>query len=51
MTRQVVVTGLGMTTPVGGDVASTWAGVLTGTSGIRLIDAPWIEDQPAKIAQ
>jgi 3-oxoacyl-[acyl-carrier-protein] synthase II len=50
MTRQVVVTGLGMTTPVGGDVESTWQALLAGTSGIRLIDEPWVADQPAKIA-
>ncbi|MDO8308399.1 MAG: beta-ketoacyl-ACP synthase II [Actinomycetota bacterium] len=50
MTRQVVVTGMGMTTPVGGDVATSWASVLAGRPGIRLIDAPWVEDQPSKIA-
>ena len=50
MTRQVVVTGLGMTTPVGGDVESSWQALLSGTSGIRLIDEPWVADQPAKIA-
>jgi 3-oxoacyl-[acyl-carrier-protein] synthase II len=50
MTREVVVTGLGMTTPVGGDVATSWATVLAGTPGIRLIDAEWTADQPSKIA-
>jgi len=50
MTRQVVITGLGMITPVGKDVDSTWRGILAGTSGIRLIDEPWPADQPAKIA-
>ncbi len=35
MTRQVVITGLGMITPVGKDVDSTWRGILAGTSGIR----------------
>jgi 3-oxoacyl-[acyl-carrier-protein] synthase II len=50
MTREVVVTGLGMTTPVGGDVESTWQALLAGTSGIRVIDEPWVEVQPAKIA-
>ena len=50
MTRQVVITGLGMTTPVGGDVESTWRAILAGTPGIRLIDDPWPEDQPSKIA-
>jgi 3-oxoacyl-[acyl-carrier-protein] synthase II len=50
MTRQVVVTGLGMTTPVGGNVDSTWANLLAGKPGIRLIDGDWTEDQPSKIA-
>jgi 3-oxoacyl-[acyl-carrier-protein] synthase II len=50
MTRQVVVTGLGMTTPVGGDVATSWKNVLAGTSGISVIDEPWVDVQPAKIA-
>ena len=50
MTRQVVVTGLGMTTPVGGDVATSWTNVLAGASGVRLIEESWVDDQPAKIA-
>jgi len=36
----VVVTGLGATTPLGGDVASTWAAALAGESGAR----PFVED-------
>ncbi|WP_034270141.1 beta-ketoacyl-[acyl-carrier-protein] synthase family protein [Actinospica robiniae] len=31
----VVVTGLGAITPLGGDVASTWAGLLAGHCGVR----------------
>ena len=31
---RVVVTGLGATTPLGGDVASTWEALLAGTSGV-----------------
>ncbi|MBI1349878.1 MAG: beta-ketoacyl-ACP synthase II [Actinomycetales bacterium] len=50
MTRQVVVTGLGMTTPIGGDVDTTWAAALAGTPGIVRIPGDWVEDQPAKIA-
>ena len=50
MAREVVVTGLGMTTPVGGDVESSWAAVLAGQSGIRRIDDEWIGDQPSRIA-
>ncbi|HEY7634964.1 MAG TPA: beta-ketoacyl-ACP synthase II [Gemmatimonadales bacterium] len=33
MSRRVVVTGLGLVTPVGTDVASTWNGLLAGTPG------------------
>lgn len=36
--RRVVVTGLGMLTPLGLDVASSWAGVLAGRSGIAPIE-------------
>ncbi|MEI6362331.1 MAG: beta-ketoacyl-ACP synthase II [Actinomycetes bacterium] len=50
MTRQVVVTGLGMTTPVGGNVETTWANLLAGKPGIRLIEGDWTADQPSKIA-
>ena len=49
-TPEVVVTGLGMTTPVGGDVAGTWSAILAGQSGIRQIDAEWIAEQPSRIA-
>jgi 3-oxoacyl-[acyl-carrier-protein] synthase II len=48
--RRVVVTGLGTTNPVGGDVASTWSALVKGQSGVRRIDQPWVEDLPVKIA-
>ena len=35
--RRVVVTGLGMLTPLGNDVQSTWQGLLDGKSGIQTI--------------
>ena len=35
--RRVVVTGLGIVSPVGNDVQSAWANLLAGQSGIRLI--------------
>ncbi|GIF03405.1 beta-ketoacyl-[acyl-carrier-protein] synthase family protein [Actinoplanes siamensis] len=35
---EVVVTGLGATTPLGGDVDSHWANMLAGRSGVRRID-------------
>ena len=39
----VVVTGLGATTPLGGDVPTTWAAALNGESGARTFDNDWVE--------
>lgn len=36
--RRVVVTGMGMLTPLGTDVPSSWQGILAGRSGIGLIE-------------
>ena len=47
---RVVVTGLGATSPVGGDVPTTWAALLAGTSGARALTDDWAEDLPARIA-
>jgi len=46
----VVVTGLGATTPLGGDVASTWAAMLAGRSGVGRLTEPWAADLPVRIA-
>jgi 3-oxoacyl-[acyl-carrier-protein] synthase II len=46
----VVVTGLGATTPLGGDVASTWSAMLAGTNGVRRITEDWAQDLPVRIA-
>ncbi len=48
--KRVVVTGLGTTNPVGGDVSSTWEALVKGQSGVRHLDDPWAEDLPVKIA-
>ncbi|MCK9922160.1 beta-ketoacyl-ACP synthase II [Frankia sp. AgPm24] len=48
--RQVVVTGLGAVTPLGGDVATTWEGLLAGRSGARRITEDWIDELPVQIA-
>ena len=45
----VVVTGLGATTPLGGDVASTWDALLAGRSGVSLITDDWVKDFPAQL--
>lgn len=42
MSRKIVVTGVGATTPLGGDVQSTWRALLAGESGISTIDAEWV---------
>jgi 3-oxoacyl-[acyl-carrier-protein] synthase II len=47
---RVVVTGLGATTPVGGDVASTWEALLSGRSGVRTLTQDWVEPLPVHIA-
>lgn len=47
---RIVVTGLGTTSPVGGDVASTWEAMLAGTSGVRRLSYEWAEELPVKIA-
>lgn len=50
--NDVVVTGLGATTPLGGDVATTWDGLLAGRSGARTLDYEWVAkyDLPVKFA-
>jgi 3-oxoacyl-[acyl-carrier-protein] synthase II len=48
--RRVVVTGLGTTSPVGGDVASTWEALVAGKSGVRHITADWAQELPVQIA-
>ncbi|MEY4421848.1 MAG: hypothetical protein RL581_386 [Actinomycetota bacterium] len=50
MTRRVVVTGLGATTPLGGDVTSTWANAVAGKSGARLMKHEWASTLPVHFA-
>ncbi len=45
----VVVTGLGATTPLGNDVASTWEALLAGRSGVSRITDDWIKEFPAQL--
>ncbi|MFD0559962.1 3-oxoacyl-[acyl-carrier-protein] synthase II [Stackebrandtia endophytica] len=46
----VVVTGLGATTPLGGDVASTWRALLDGVSGAGPLTQDWAAELPVRIA-
>ncbi|MBA2573731.1 MAG: beta-ketoacyl-ACP synthase II [Actinomycetota bacterium] len=48
--QRVVVTGLGATSPVGGDVPTTWAALLAGTSGARRLTEEWADQLPVRIA-
>ncbi|MFG2571595.1 beta-ketoacyl-[acyl-carrier-protein] synthase family protein [Streptomyces sp. NPDC048481] len=48
--RTVVVTGIGATTPLGGDAASTWEGLVAGKSGVRALEEEWAADQAVRIA-
>ncbi len=50
MSRNVVVTGLGATTPLGGNVASTWDALLAAQSGIGLLTDPVFSELPVRIA-
>ncbi|HXP66688.1 MAG TPA: beta-ketoacyl synthase N-terminal-like domain-containing protein, partial [Steroidobacteraceae bacterium] len=36
--RRVVITGLGIVSPVGSDVATAWSNILAGRSGIATIE-------------
>jgi 3-oxoacyl-[acyl-carrier-protein] synthase II len=47
---RVVVTGLGATSPLGGDVSTTWEAMLAGRSGVRVLTEDWAEELPVRIA-
>lgn len=48
--RRVVITGLGMVSPLGCGVKINWDRLMAGKSGIRAIDSFDVSDLPAKIA-
>jgi 3-oxoacyl-[acyl-carrier-protein] synthase II len=48
--KRVVVTGLGTTSPLGGDVATTWSGLLDGRSGVARLEQDWAADLGTQIA-
>jgi 3-oxoacyl-[acyl-carrier-protein] synthase II len=45
----VVVTGLGATTPLGGDVESSWDALLAGRSGVSRITDDWAKEFPGQL--
>ena len=48
--RRVVVTGLGLTTPLGVSVGETWDNLVAGRSGIRSISRFDVSDLPCRVA-
>src|SRR5260221_13174953 len=48
--RRVVVTGIGLVTPLGIGIERTWKALIEGQSGIRGIQSFGVSDLPAKIA-
>ena len=52
MTKKIVVTGIGATSPLGGTAQSSWDALLAGKSGIRPIEADWVaaHDLPVTFA-
>ncbi|GGU29619.1 3-oxoacyl-ACP synthase [Streptomyces violascens] len=41
---------MGVTTPLGGDLPSTWSALLAGESGISKLETPWADRLPVRIA-
>jgi 3-oxoacyl-[acyl-carrier-protein] synthase II len=48
--RRVVITGMGMVTPLGCGVEATWRRLIAGESGARKVEAFDVSDLPARIA-
>jgi len=52
MTKKIVITGIGATSPLGGTAPETWAALLAGESGIHAIEHEWVaaHDLPVRFA-
>ena len=52
MTKKIVITGVGATTPIGGTARDSWNALLAGESGARTLEAEWVEkyDLPVTFA-
>ena len=48
--RKVVITGMGIVSPVGTGIEHAWKNVVAGKSGVRKIDAFDVDDLPSQIA-
>ena len=52
MVKKIVVTGLGTSSPLGGNVEDSWKALLAGESGVRSLDKDWVAkyDLPVSFA-
>ncbi|WP_127793361.1 beta-ketoacyl synthase [Agromyces sp. LHK192] len=52
MTKKIVITGIGATSPIGGTASESWNALLAGESGARLLEHDWIGeyDLPVRFA-
>jgi 3-oxoacyl-[acyl-carrier-protein] synthase II len=50
MKKRVVVTGVGVVSPIGNDVATFWSNLVNGVSGVNKISAFNVDDFPVQIA-
>ena len=48
--RRVVVTGMGIISPVGNELESSWQNILAGRSGAKTVTAFDVSDYPTKFA-
>ncbi|CAN5371073.1 beta-ketoacyl-[acyl-carrier-protein] synthase family protein [soil metagenome] len=44
MTKKIVVTGIGATSPIGGTAASSWNALLAGESGVHTLTHDWVKE-------
>ena len=44
MTKKIVITGIGATSPLGGTASDSWSALLAGESGARSLDYPWVAE-------
>ena len=44
MTKKIVITGIGATSPLGGTARDSWNALLAGASGARTLEHEWVEE-------
>ncbi|KQP01156.1 beta-ketoacyl-[acyl-carrier-protein] synthase family protein [Leifsonia sp. Leaf264] len=50
MTKKIVVTGIGATSPLGGNATDSWSNLLAGMSGASALLQPWVEELALPVA-